>query len=215
MVALAGLLLCGFLVTHLAGNLFLLVGADAFNHYAETLEKNPLLIPAEIGLAALFLLHIVTALYLKVQNRRARPVAYEMKVSKGGRTPGSGTMALTGILVLTFLIVHLKTFKFADKPFGLYRVVMDWFQNPLYVGFYVLAMAGIGLHLSHGFQSGFQTLGVNHPRYTPLIKKAGLAFALLVAGGFAFLPLWAYRSHRFADRIIGQPTWDSVPGMPK
>ena len=187
----AGLMLCGFLLMHLAGNLFLFVGEGAFNHYAETLEQNPLLPIAEIGLAALFILHIITALYLKVKNRQARPVAYETAASKGGRTPGSRSMALSGTLVLAFLIVHLKTFKFGEDPEGLFRLVMAWFKNPYYAGFYVLAMGGLALHLSHGVQSAFNTLGISHPRYTPLIKAAGVAFAVLVCGGFAVIPLWA------------------------
>lgn len=191
MVAAAGILLCGFLVTHLAGNLFLLVGEGPFNRYAEALEENPLLLPAELGLAALFLIHIVTTLWLKWENRQARPVGYAIEASKGGRTPGSRSMALTGTFLLAFLIVHLKTFKFADKPDGLFRLVMDSFARTPYTLFYVAAMAGLGLHLSHGVQSAFNTFGVNHPKYTPLIKKAGMGFAALIAGGFALLPIWA------------------------
>jgi succinate dehydrogenase / fumarate reductase, cytochrome b subunit len=192
LVALAGLLLCGFLVTHLAGNLFLLVGASAFNHYAETLEENKLLPLAEAGLFALFVLHIVTSLVLRVQDKQARPVAYEMKVSKGGSTWGSSTMALSGILILAFIIVHIKTFKFGDKPDGLFNLVVTWFKNPFYVGFYVLAMTGLGLHLSHGVQSAFRTFGLSHSKYMCLVKKVGLAFAILIAAGFAMLPLWAF-----------------------
>lgn len=193
LVALAGLFLCGFLVTHLAGNLFLLVGEDAFNRYAETLETNPLLIPAEIALAGLFLLHILVSLKLRYDNAAARPVAYAAGLEgKGARTWGSRTMAVSGLLVLAFLVVHIRTFKFGDKPEGLYRLVMAAFSNPLYGLFYVAAMGGLGLHLSHGFQSAFQTLGANHPKYTPWIKRLGLAFALAIAGGFAALPVWAY-----------------------
>ncbi len=191
-VALAGLLLCGFLVTHLAGNLLLFVGEATFNRYAETLEHNPLLIPAEIVLGGLFLIHIVLALKLKLENRAARPVAYLDAQSKGGRTAGSSTMAVTGTLVLAFLIVHIKTLKFGDDPKGLYDLVLRMFGNPLYSGFYVVAMGGLMLHLSHGFQSAFQTFGVNHPRYTPLIKRVGAIFAFVIAGGFAFIPIWAY-----------------------
>lgn len=191
MVALAGLLLCGFLLAHLAGNFLLLVGEGPFNLYAETLEHNPLLPLAEIGLVALFLLHIVVAVTLKLQNKSARPTDYEAAKSKGGRTPGSMSMAVSGTLILAFLIVHLKTFKFAEDPEGLFRLVMSSFQNKGYTLFYVVAMSALGLHLSHGFQSAFQTLGLNHPKYTPLIKMAGLAFAVLIGAGFSFLPLWA------------------------
>ena len=188
----AGLLLCGFLVTHLAGNLFLFVGEGAFNHYAETLEKNPLLPAAEIALAVLFLLHIIVAIKVRLHNAQARPVAYAQYRGKGGRTPGSKTMSWTAGLVFLFLIVHLKTFRFGADPDGLFRLVSDWFQNPLYAGFYVASMLALGLHLSHGFQSAFQTFGANHSKYTPLLKKAGLGFAALITLGFASMPLYFY-----------------------
>ena len=186
----AGLLLCGFLLTHLAGNLFLFVGEGAFNHYAETLEKNPLLPAAEIGLAVLFLMHIVVAVKVRAHNAQARPAGYAVYKEKGGRTPGSKTMSWTAGLVFFFLIVHLKTFRFGEDNDGLYRLVTDWFKNRLYAGFYIAAILGLGLHLSHGFQSAFQTFGVNHPKYTPLLKKAGLGFALLITLGFASMPLY-------------------------
>ncbi len=193
MVALAGILLCGFLVMHLAGNLFLFVGDTAFNHYAEMIEKNPLLPLAEIGLVVLFLIHIILSLRARWANNAARPIGYEYSSTKGARTPGSRTMALTGTLVLAFLIVHLRTFRFAPEEMretNIYKVVVDWFHNPYYAGFYVLALVGLGLHLSHGFQSAFQTLGLNHPRYTPAIRKIGVAFAVLVALGFMSMPIY-------------------------
>lgn len=190
-VAIAGLLLCGFLLTHLAGNMFLFVGEQAFNRYADALMANPAIIPAEIVLASIFLVHILLSLKVTWENRQARPTRYEMFVSKGGRTLGSSTMAVSGLLLLTFLVVHIKTFKFVDHSDGLYRVVMDAFANKLYSGFYVVAMCALGLHLSHGVQSAFQTFGLRHPRYTPLIKAAGIFFAAAVATGFATLPIWA------------------------
>ena len=192
MVALAGLLLCGFLVTHLAGNLFLYAGEGPFNHYAEALESTPLLPAAEIGLALLFLLHIIVSLKLRYENTQARPLAYAEYASKGGRSAGSRSMTLTAVLVLLFLIVHVKTFRFGEEGGNLYRMVMTSFQKPLYAGFYVLAMLALGLHLSHGIQSAFQTVGFNHPRYTPLVRKAGFAFAILICAGFATIPIWAF-----------------------
>jgi succinate dehydrogenase / fumarate reductase, cytochrome b subunit len=191
-VAAAGLLLCGFLVTHLAGNLFLLVGEGMFNHYAETLESNKLLPIAEIGLLALFLLHILVSLKLRYENRRARPLAYAQERSKGGRSVGSRTMTWSALLVLAFLIVHVKTFRFGVHGDSLFRMVLTSFANPLYTGFYVLAMVGLGLHLSHGVQSAFQTFGLNHPKYTPLVRAGGFLFAFAISAGFAFLPVWAY-----------------------
>jgi len=194
-VGLAGLLLCGFLVPHLLGNLILFVGMDAFNAYAHFLQKNPLTPVAELGLLALFLLHAIVTLYARWQNWQARPVAYEMVVSKGGRTIGSRTMTYTAFLVLAFLLLHVATFKYgwrsAFQDEELFQRVMEFFQVPWIAGLYVLGLASLGLHLSHGFESAFQTLGVNHPKYTPLIKAVGLLFAVAVAGAFAAIPIWA------------------------
>ncbi|MDE2040042.1 MAG: succinate dehydrogenase cytochrome b subunit [Elusimicrobia bacterium] len=190
-VALAGLLLCLFLVVHLAGNLLIFAGAPTFNHYAAALEHNPLLPAAEIGLLALFLLHILFSLKLRWENHRSRPVGYAESASKGGRTPGSRTMLVSALLLLAFLAVHIKTFRFGHPGDSLYRMVMTWFSNPYYSAFYVLSMAALALHLSHGVQSGFQTLGLNHPRYTPIIRALGVAFAVALCTAFAAIPLWA------------------------
>ncbi len=193
MVATAGVLLVGFLVTHLAGNLLMFVGGDAFNRYAEALEHNPLLPVAEIGLVGLFLLHIVLSARATLANNAARPEGYQVYKGKGARTPGSRTMALTGTLVLVFVIVHVATLKYkvgGPKGEELFEHVVNWFANPFYAGFYVLAVLGVGLHLSHGLQSALQTFGVSHPRYTPLLKKAGLGLAALITVGFASLPLY-------------------------
>lgn len=194
LVALSGLLLCGFLLAHLAGNLLLLKGMDAFNHYAEMLSENPLLPVAEVVLLAIFSLHIILGLFVSWQNYNARPEGYEHRIEAGGRTPGSATMKYTGLFTLVFLVIHIGTFRFGDDegPGGLFGLVMEWFQNGIYAGFYVLAMAFLGLHLSHGFQSAFQTFGVNHPRYTPLIKAVGIVFALVCAAGLGLLPLWSH-----------------------
>ncbi|MDE2491568.1 MAG: succinate dehydrogenase cytochrome b subunit [Elusimicrobia bacterium] len=193
MVALAGLFLSFFLVVHLAGNLFLFGGAPAFNHYASLLEHNELLPVAEIGLVVLFLIHILLAIRATWINRAARPVGYAVYRGKGARTAGSKTMIWTGLLLLAFLIVHLKSFRFAPEAVreaDLYALVVHAFRNPWYSGFYVLALVGLGVHLSHGIQSGFQTLGLNHPRYTPWIKRLGLALAVLLALGFMSMPIY-------------------------
>lgn len=193
MVALAGLLLCGFLITHLLGNLFLFVGGSAFNHYAELLESNPLLPLAEGGLVVLFLIHIALSVRARMADMAARPVGYQVAADKGARTPGSRTMAISGSLILLFIIIHVATIKYqvgGAKGPDLFAHVTGWFADPLYAGFYVLALIGVGLHLSHGVQSAFQTLGVNHPRYTPLIKAAGLAFATILTLAFVSMPLY-------------------------
>lgn len=202
MVAAAGILLCGFLVTHLAGNLLMYVGGEAFNHYAEALVSNPLLPLAEAGLVGLFLLHIVLSIRATLANRAARPEGYQVYKGKGARTPGSRTMAVTGILILAFVVIHVATLKYqvgGQKGPDLFAHVLGWFANPWYSIFYVLAVGGVGLHLSHGVQSALQTFGVNHPRYTPALRKAGLAFAILIFLGFASLPVYFGFIHKTAD----------------
>jgi succinate dehydrogenase / fumarate reductase cytochrome b subunit len=206
MVAAAGFLLCGFLVTHLLGNLLMFVGGEAFNHYAEALVSNPLLPLAEAGLVGLFLLHIVLSIRATLANRAARPEGYQVYKGKGARTPGSRTMAVTGILILAFIVIHVATLKYqvgGTKGPDLFAHVLGWFANPWYSLFYVLAVGGVGLHLSHGVQSALQTFGVNHPRYTPALKKLGLGFAVLIFLGFASLPVYFGFIHKTADACCG------------
>ncbi|MFC1522756.1 succinate dehydrogenase cytochrome b subunit [Elusimicrobiota bacterium] len=190
-MAVTGTLLVGFLAAHLAGNLLMLGGADAFNSYAHHLETFPLLIPAELGLMALFLAHIIMGLKLKWENWQARPNSYEVHTAAGGSTWGSSTMVYTGALTLVFILFHVVTIKFQlpqDKT--LFAWVIERFQNPLYTGFYVLAVTSLGLHLSHGIRSAFQTFGLSHPNYDTLIKFAGILVAISFGMVFAMLPLW-------------------------
>jgi succinate dehydrogenase / fumarate reductase cytochrome b subunit len=189
-MAVSGLLLCGFLVAHLGGNLFLYKGQADFNHYATTLEANPLIPIAEIGLLILFVLHIITGIWTRIENQQARPKGYTVYRASGGRTWGSSTMIFSGLLLLAFLIVHVKNFKFEPSNGDLYGLVTTAFHNKLYSAFYFVAMCALCLHLSHGYQAGFQTLGINHPKYTPWIKRFGLIFAIVIAAGFASIPLW-------------------------
>ena len=189
-VATAGILLCGFLVLHLLGNLLIFKGTDVFNHYASALDSNPLIPYAEIILAGLFLLHILIALWVRYENNKARPVGYAQYSSKGGRTWGSRTMTWTAFIVLAFLIVHLKSIRFGDKSQGIYHLVVSNLQNPYYAVFYIISMLALMLHLSHGFQSAFQSVGVNHPQYTPSIKNLSRIFAVVICLGFASIPLW-------------------------
>ena len=190
-VALAGLLLCGFLISHLAGNMLMWAGKDTFNSYALALEKNILLPAAEVALAVLFLVHVAVALRVRYENRRARPIAYQQRASAGGRTPGSATMLWTGLLVLVFVAVHVKTMRLTDHAGDLYGFVLNKFQNVPYASFYLAAMAALGLHLSHGFQAAFRTFGVDNPRYSGVISRLGVAFAGAIAAGFAAIVVWA------------------------
>jgi succinate dehydrogenase / fumarate reductase cytochrome b subunit len=201
-MALTGFGLLGFTVTHLAGNLLLFAGADAFNFYAYKLTSNPLIYVAEAGLAGMFLLHITLAVLLKVQNNAARPVTYYIKTrTTRGTTFASMTMPITGLILLVFLILHLINFKFGTYyettvdgvvMRDLFKTVVDYFSNPLYVTWYVFAMCSLGLHTSHGVHSALQTVGANHPKYTPIFKTVSLAYGAIVAFGFSAVAIFCH-----------------------
>lgn len=192
MMAVTGLGFCIFLTTHLAGNLFIYGGRDAFNAYAEHLHSlGPLVTLAELGMLAFAVLHVATGLVLFYQNFGSRPVRYVVNKSGGGRTIGSRTMPYTGLLILAFVVFHLLNFHFVDKTnTTIYDLVSRAFSSPLYVFLYVLAMIVAALHVSHGFWSAFQTIGANHPKYMPFIRGAGIVFSLVVGLGFGSLPLY-------------------------
>lgn len=192
LMALTGLSFCIFLFTHLAGNLTLYGGRTAFNTYAEQLHSlGALLLVAELGLLLFALIHVVTGLTLFLQNLKARPVRYQVNKSGGGRTIGSATMPYTGLLLLLFVVFHLINFSFVDKTgTTIYDIVTQAFADPLYVLLYVVAMIVAAIHVSHGLWSAFQTIGANHPKYMPAIRILSILFALVVAFGFGFLPIY-------------------------
>ncbi|MCP3950980.1 MAG: succinate dehydrogenase cytochrome b subunit [Desulfobacterales bacterium] len=192
LMALTGLAFCGFLAAHLAGNLTLYGGADAFNSYAEHLHSlGPLITVAELGLLALFLVHVLTGLVLFLQNLKARPQRYAVDHSAGGRTIGSRTMPYTGVLILLFIIYHLMNFHFVDKSHTtIFAIVSGTFANPIQMILYIAAMIVVAVHVSHGFWSLFQSFGANHPKYMPAIKILGLLFAVAMGVGFGFIPVY-------------------------
>lgn len=192
MMAITGLSFIGFLAAHLAGNLTIYGGADMFNSYAEHLHSlGPLLKVFEAVLLGLFVIHILVGIVLFLQNLKARPSRYRYYKSPGGRTLGSATMPYTGLLILAFVIFHLMNFTFTDKTgTTIFQIVSTSFQNPVYVGLYILAMIIVAVHVSHGFWSLFQTLGLNHPKYMPAIMAAGIVLSLIFGLGFGFLPIY-------------------------
>ena len=192
LMSVTGLCFCGFLAGHLAGNLTIYGGKEMFNSYAEHLHSlGVLLLLAEWGLLIMAVVHVLTGLTLFYQNYKARPVSYHVNKSGGGRTLGSRTMPYTGILLLAFVIFHLINFHFVDKTdTTIHSIVTEAFGNPVYVMLYIAAMVVAAIHVSHGFWSAFQTIGANHPKYMPIIKMAGLVFALVVGIGFGTLPIF-------------------------
>jgi succinate dehydrogenase / fumarate reductase cytochrome b subunit len=210
-MAITGLLLCGFLLTHLAANLLIIFSPEAYNRYAHALMTNPLIVPMEIALGLLFLSHIVMGIRLTIENFRARPTPYAMRVNSGrGSTFASRTMPYTGAIILIFLILHVIQFRFGPhypiiytdgvndiEMRDLHTLVMQLFAQLPYVIWYVFAQIALGVHLSHGFQSAFGSLGFYHERYNCWIRSAGNIFAILIAAGFSAIPIWAYYVQTF------------------
>ncbi|HSM74512.1 MAG TPA: succinate dehydrogenase cytochrome b subunit [Desulfobacterales bacterium] len=192
LMALTGLGFISFLAGHLAGNLTIYGGKDAFNNYAAHLHAlGPIVTVAELGLLLFAVIHIVTGAVLFYENLKARPERYKVNKCGGGRTIGSATMPYTGFLVLLFVIFHLLNFHFVDKTdTTIFQIVSDAFKSPVYVLIYILAMVIVALHVSHGFWSAFQSLGANHPKYMPAIMTASIAIAVIFGIGFGFLPVY-------------------------
>jgi len=211
-MSLTGVVMFGFVVGHLVGNLQLLTGdPDVFNRYGHFLiSLGGLLILVELFLIACLLIHVVTAIQISMGKRSARPDNYSKLKSAGGgsrKTVGSSTMIYTGVLVLIFVLVHVKTFKFGPAEAegyvttvdgvemrDLHSLVVEKFQQIEWVVGYVIAMIVLGIHLSHAFWSALQSLGFYHDRYTPVLFTAGRALAALISIGFIVIPVWIYFS---------------------
>lgn len=199
-MATTGFMLVGFLIVHLAGNLTLFADRDgtAFKAYASGMHDKlgPFLYVAELGLLLLFAIHIRIAIALTLENRAARPSRYESTARLGESTAASRNMFVSGAIVLLFIIIHLINFRFAEGlavPEGaaLHEQVVAILSNPLWAAVYVLGALAVGLHVSHGFRSAFQSLGVSHPRINRCAIRAGWVLAALFAVGFASFPLVA------------------------
>lgn len=188
-MAASGLLLGGFMVVHLAENLLLFKGEAAYNGWVDLLLSNPVTPFLEVGLLFIFAAHIVTGVWVRVEDFVNAPRGYEARKWQGGRTVGSATMLYTAAAILAYLGYHLLTFRFVDHSMGFYQMVTSAFRSPVFVGVYVAGAAALALHLSHGMQSAFQTLGLNHPKYTPLIKIGGMAVAVAMIG-FALISVY-------------------------
>ncbi|MFA6596925.1 MAG: succinate dehydrogenase cytochrome b subunit [Ignavibacteriaceae bacterium] len=197
-MALTGVLLMMFLIVHFIGNMMLYFGPAVFQTYVETLETvKPAVRVIEILLALIFIFHIYNAIKLWWENKKASPQKYAVNASRENSDIFSRSMAITGSVIFIFLAIHLSTFwatfNFGTHPeteYPFYTIVSDWFRDPVYSIFYFIAMGFLGFHLNHAFQSAFQTFGLNHKKYTPLIKKLGTAFALVMALGFASIPIY-------------------------
>lgn len=206
LIGVTGLGLSFFVLTHMLGNMLILVGPEAYNEYSHKLISNPLIYLAEAGLLALFVGHLVFALRLSYKNWRARDTRYAMYPSGLKRTTWTQrSLWAQGLLILVFLILHLITFKYGNhytatyngvEMRDLHKLIVEVFHNPIYVGWYLVSLFVLGLHLSHGVGSSFQTLGIHHPRYQCAIRSFSIGYAIIVIAGFVSQPVYVFFIHK-------------------
>jgi len=206
LMALTGLFLILFLVVHLIGNLQLLKEdkGEAFNVYAQFMTSNPLILVISYVNYAFILLHVIWALLLTIKNRNARGNE-GYAVVKNSSPWTSRNMGILGTFILIFLVIHLKGFWYemhwggiptanydGQEVKNLYATVAAAYSKGWYVGIYVFSMLILAFHLWHGFISAFQTLGLNHTKYNPVIAFVGKAFSIIVPALFALIPIWMF-----------------------
>ncbi len=194
-MSLSGFFLITFLLVHLGVNLTLFAGADIFNAASHFMATNPLIQVMQYVLAAGFIIHIIMGIRLELKNRASRPIKYAKNNAAANSGWASRNMIYTGVLILLFLVLHLKDF-FVKIKFGEvhddYQLVTELFKNPIYVLIYVIAFILLGIHLSHGFQSAFTSIGARAPKYLKCVKNLGMAFSYIIALGFSIIAIFFY-----------------------
>lgn len=207
LMALSGFFLLFFLLQHFIINFLSVISADAFNEASHFMGTNPLvqyLLQPVLLFGVIF--HLAMGMRLELQNKSARPVKYAMNKPATNSNWMSRNMIFTGITIFLFLGLHFYDFwipeikdKFIDgiwdNPTKYYDHLTHKFVDPIRVGIYVLAFVFLSLHLLHGFQSAFQSVGFNHGKYTPIIKKLGNIYAILIPLGFIFIAIYHFINH--------------------
>ena len=216
LMSLTGLFLILFLTVHLAGNLQLLKndGGEAFNSYAYMMTHNPLIKLISYGNYFFILLHAVVGIILTFQNKAAKGTKYAVSTSENAKW-ASKNMALLGTLILAFIFLHMGDFWFRMKMQQEWNTAGDWlgmydstslghpvvnlyervsysFSQLWIVIAYLIGLIVLAFHLNHGFASAFQTLGINHKKYTPFINALGKGYSIIIPLGFAIIPIYHY-----------------------
>jgi len=215
-MAITGLFLISFISIHLLVNSFSLGlwwdGAELFNKGSHFMATNPLIQTMQYVLAAGFLIHIILGIVLTIKNNQARPQKYAFNKASASAGVSARSMIYSGLLVMFFLILHMRHFFLPIKMQGTFgeigkvtytdggvahqiqndMALMEIFHNPLYVVLYVIGFIALGLHLNHGFQSAFQSLGTNNNKYAPTLKMGGKIFSIIIAVGFSAIALTHY-----------------------
>lgn len=208
LMAATGLFLCIFLLEHLYTNILLYKpffdeadGGAAFNEASHAMVHNILIRTVEFVLFGSIIFHVVQAIRLTLANKKARPVGYASG-SKAKTSWVSKNMGLTGSIILFFIVVHLYQFFVPyrvtgtvgneEQAYTLAQCVVAALTNPWYAALYLVSIVLIGLHVSHGLQSGFQSVGLNNKKYAPVLKAVGYAYSVLITVGFATFPIIFY-----------------------
>jgi succinate dehydrogenase / fumarate reductase cytochrome b subunit len=198
LMGLTGLFLISFLVIHVTLNSFIFFNdhGASFNAGADFMAHNPIIRILEVGLFGGLIAHIVLALVLTLQNRKSRPVGYAMVNGAANSKWYSRSMGVLGSLLLLFLVVHLSNFwvptkiaVFKHENHDTFAGMKETFSHWYLVLIYLVGVGSLMYHLLHGFQSAFQSLGLNHKKYTPLIKTVGVWFTIIVCLLFAAMPV--------------------------
>lgn len=199
-MGITGLIWAGFVLAHMSGNLLMFISPDAYNAYGHALTSGKMIYAVESVLILSFISHVFCAISLTIQNRQAKGSQYAV-LSSGAKkvTPASRMMAVQGSFVLAFVIMHIATFKYGTYyettvdgvvMRDLFKLIVEVFKQPGYVAWYVVSLVLLGFHLSHGFKSSFQSLGLLLRNNEVLIKKVSCLYAILVAAGFLAQPIY-------------------------
>jgi succinate dehydrogenase / fumarate reductase cytochrome b subunit len=209
LMGLSGLIWAGFVFGHMAGNMTILVSPDLYNAYGHAIVSNKILLyGTEIALVSALMAHVILAVLLTKQNRESRGTRYASNPNgEKAASFASEWMAIHGSIILVFIISHLITFKYGPTyettvngvvMRDLARLIYEVFSNPGAVAWYLVSLVLLGFHLTHGVRSIFQSFGLLHPAYQPVIKKAGIIYSIVVAGGFISQPLFVFLTRAVA-----------------
>ena len=208
LMALSGFFLLVFLLQHFIINLLSVISPDIFNQVSHFMGTNSLiqyLMQPILLFGVLF--HLIMGVYLDFKNRSSRPIKYAVDRQSDNSSWMSRNMIITGVMVMLFLGLHLYDFwipeikiKFIEGDwtglhngeFRYWEELHHKFQDIVRVAIYCVAFVFLSLHLMHGFQSSFQSAGFNHNKYTPIIKKIGVLYAILIPAGFVFIAIFHY-----------------------
>lgn len=202
-MGISGLVWMGFVLAHMAGNMLILVSPDLYNAYGHAIVSNKaVLYGAESVLVLALLVHVVTAISLTIENRRAKGTRYAVSASgEKAATLASRTMGMQGSVVLAFIILHLATFKYGThydttvngvQMRDLHRLIVEVFQQPGYVLWYVVALILLMFHLSHGASSIFQSFGFLERKMQKGLRKFAWTYAIIVVAGFLSQPAYVF-----------------------